>query len=201
MSWSLERRDSEWHVVGGDGDSVGSHEFRVDAIKQQRSLYANEARVASLYADLDSHTEPFVEKPKQPDISPLSLELVSMIARAAEEKALVASAAQEREEQQRAEIQAERQALVAALGRMGSPVINLPAAEVNVTVPPAEVNFTVPPAEVNVTVEPATVNVPAAQITVQPADVNVTLPERSKTVTFERDPLTHEVTKAEVVET
>ena len=202
MTWSLQHRDNEWDVVNDEDESVaGSHPSRVDAIKHQRRLYANETRVASMYAELDSNTEPFVEKPVSPDISPLSLELVAMIARAAEEKALTASAAQEREEQQRVEIQAERQALVAALGRMGSPTINLPPAEVNVTVPPAEVNFTVPPAEVNVTVEAAQVHVPAAQITVQPADVNVTLPERSKTVTFERDPLTHEVTRADVVET
>jgi hypothetical protein len=31
--------------------------------------------------------------------------------------------------------------------------------------------------------------------------VTITMPERTKTVTFERDPLTHEVTSAEVIET
>jgi hypothetical protein len=199
MSWSLERRDNEWLVLNEDGSSAGSHASRTDAIKHQRRLYATEARVASMYADLDSHTEPFVEKPVPPDISPLSLELVSMIARAAEEKALVASAAQAREEQQRAEIQEERQALVAALGRMGSPVINLPemkAPDVTVNVPAAEVNFSVPAPEV-------TVNVPPAEVTVHSPDVNVTVeapPPVQKTVTFERDPLTQQVTKAEVVE-
>jgi hypothetical protein len=132
--------------------------------------------------------------------SPVSLELVTMMARMAEEKALVASAAQAREEQQRAEAQLERQALVAALGRIGQPVINLPAQaapEVNVNVPPAEVNFTVPAAEISV-------NVPPAEVTVHSPDVNVTVEAPAplqKTVTFERDPLTHEVVKAEVTET
>jgi len=124
---------------------------------------------------------------------------VSMIARAAEEKALTASAAQAREEQQRAEIQEERQALVAALGRMGSPVINLPemkAPDVTVNVPPAEVTFHAPAPEV-------TVNVPPAEVTVRSPDVNVTVeapPPVQKTVTFERDPLTQQVTRAEVTE-
>ncbi len=201
MPWSLEHRSEGWCVIKeSDGSSAGCHDTRADAIKQQRALYANESRTASMYAELDARTEQIVEKVVGNEgVSPLSLELVAMLAKAAEEKALVASATAAREEQQRAEAQEERQALVAALGRLGSPVINLPP--VNVTVPPAEVNFTVPPAEINVTVPDVTVNVPPAQITVQPADVHVSLPERQKTVTFERDPLTQQVVKAEVTET
>lgn len=197
MQWQLERRDEGWCVLGEDGAVAGTHAARVDAIKHQRALYANDARVASLYADLDANTEPYVEKPAAPDVSPLALELVTMVARAAEEKALVASAAQAREEQQRAEQQEERQALVAALGRLGSPVINLPAQaapEVNVHVPPAEVNFTAP--EVNV-------HVPPAEVTVNTPDIHVNVeapPAVQKTMTMVRDPLTQQVTSVEVTE-
>lgn len=204
MPWSLSQRDGKWCVVKQGASAPvpgGCHSSRTDAIKHQRALYANESRMASMYVELDANTEEFVEsKPAVADVSPLSLELVSMLARAAEEKALTASVAQEREEQQRAEAQEERQALVAALGRLGSPVINLPemkAPDVTVNVPPAEVNFTVPPAEINV-------HVPPAEVNVQSPEVNVTVEAPApvqKTVTFERDPLTHEVVKAEVTET
>lgn len=200
MPWNLSRRDGKWCVVKqGETNPVpgGCHPDRASAIKHQRALYANESRMASMYDELDAQTEPYME-PVAEMSSPVSLELVTMVARMAEEKALVASAAQAREEQQRAEAQLERQALVAALGRIGQPVINLPAPaapEVNVHVPPAEVNFTAP--EVNV-------NVPPAEVTVNSPDVNVTVEAPQpvqKTVTFERDPLTHEVVKAEVTET
>jgi hypothetical protein len=134
-----------------------------------------------MYAELDARHDP------EPTVatalvSPLSLELVAMLAKAAEEKALVASAASAREEQQRADAQQERQALVAALGRLGSPVINLPEMKA----------------------PDVTVNVPPAEVTVNSPDVNVTVeapPPVQKVVTFERDPLTHEVVKAEVRET
>jgi phage baseplate assembly protein gpV len=91
------------------------------------------------------------------------------------------------------------QALVAALEAIGTreSVVNVhPVVEPTpVTVEAPHVTVEAP----HITVEAPAVNVPAAQITVQPA--NVMLPERSKTVTFERDPLTQQVTKAEVVET
>ncbi len=208
MPWSLSQRDGKWCVVKqGATDPVpgGCHPDRASAIKHQRALYANESRMASMYDELDERTvgwtEPVVEA-EVPQTSPVMAEIMALLLREQQEKSLVASVAEHQSliSQQFQEAALERQALVAALGRMGSPTINLPAAEVNVHVPPAEVNFTVPPAEINVNVEPAQVNVPAAQITVQPADVNVTLPERTKTVTFERDPLTHEVVKAEVTE-
>lgn len=56
-AWSIERRDGRYYVVrGGDGAPVpgGCHDSRVDAIKHQRALYANEARVAAMYAELDA---------------------------------------------------------------------------------------------------------------------------------------------------
>lgn len=205
MPWSLEHRDDGWSVLAEDGTVVGVHPARVDAIKHQRALYAREDLMASMYAVLDSQPdpEPVVEVAPVPQTSPVMAEILALLAREQQEKSLVASVADQQLliSQQFAEAQAERQALVAALGRMGSPTINVPAAEVNVHVPPAEVNFTAPTPEVNVTVTPPTVNVPAANITVQPADVNVHLPERTKTVTFNRDPLTHEVQSADVTET
>ncbi len=208
MPWSLERRDGKYCVVKQGASAPvpgGCHDSRADAIKHQRALYARESMTASRYDELDAQPDPEPEPVVEsaPQTSPVMAEILALLAREQQEKSLVASVAEQQTliSQQFADAAAERQALVAALGRMGSPTINVPAAEVNVHVPPAEVNFTVPPAEVNVTVEPATVNVPAAQITVQPADVNVTIPERQKTVTFERDPLTFQVTKAEVTET
>jgi hypothetical protein len=158
-----------------------------------------------MYAELDAQPDPELEVEPAvavPSMSPVTAEIMALLLREEKERSLVASVAESQSliSQQFVEAQQERQALVAALGRMGSPVINLP--EMNVTVPAAEVNVTVPPAEVNVNVPPAdvTVNVPAANITVKPADVNVTIPERQKTVTFERDPLTQQVTRAEVTE-
>jgi len=206
MPWKLELRDGK-HCVVKEGESSpvagGCHESRADAIKHQRALYANESRVASMYAELDARPDPEPAVPASSGMSAVTAEIMALLLREEKERSLVASVAESQSliSQQFAEAAAERQALVAALGRMGSPTINLPPAEVNVNVPAAEVNFTVPPAEVNVTVESPTVHVPAAQITVQPADVNVVLPERQKTVTFERDPLTQQVTKAEVTET
>jgi hypothetical protein len=208
MPWQLELRDGK-HCVVKKGESSpvpgGCHESRADAIKHQRALYANESRMASMYAELDARPDPEPVAVEQPasGMSAVTAEIMALLLREEKERSLVASVAESQSliSQQFAEAAAERQALVAALGRMGSPTINLPPAEVNVNVPAAEVNFTVPPAEVNVTVESPTVHVPAAQITVQPADVNVVLPERQKTVTFERDPLTQQVTKAEVTET
>jgi hypothetical protein len=204
MSWSLERREEGWCVLGEDGSVAGSHESRADAIKHQRRLYATEARVASMYAELDAQPEPEPEPvvAEVPQTSPVMAEILALLAREQQEKSLVASVAEQQSliSQQFAEAAAERQALVAALGRMGSPTINLPEMrppDVTVNVPPAEVNFHAPAPEV-------TVNVPAAEVTVHSPDVNVTIeapPPVQKTVTFERDPLTHQVTKAEVIET
>lgn len=205
MSWLLERRDEGWFVINeSDGSSEGCHDSRTDAIKHQRALYSRESMVASMYDELDARPEPEpVPAAAAPSMSPVTAEIMALLLREEKERSLVASVAESQElmVQRMQQDQEERMALVAALGRMGSPTINLPAAEVNVHVPPAEVNFSVPPADVHVTVESPTVHVPPPNITVRPADVNVVLPERQKTVTFERDPLTQQVTRAEVTET
>lgn len=206
MPWSLEQRDGEWCVIKeSDGSSAGCHSSRADAIKQQRALYANESRMASLYQELDALPDPeptpVVEDVPAPSMSPVTAEIMALLLREEKERSLVASIADQQElmVQRMQQDQEERMALVAALGRMGSPTINIPAQaapEVNVHVPPAEVNFTVPPAEVNVHVPPAEINFSAP-------DVNVTVeapPSVQKTVTFERDPLTQQVTRADVVE-
>ncbi len=99
---------------------------------------------------------------------------------------------------QNQEAREERQALVAALGRMGSPVINLPEPNVTVNVPETQVSVNVPAAQVNVAVPDVHVNVPAPQVTVRP-EIHLP-PTPEKKVTFERDPLTREITRAEVSE-
>jgi hypothetical protein len=128
-----------------------------------------------MYAELDAYggvavapinIEPSNDPPNPggppPSTSPVMAEILALLARDQQEKSLVASVAEHQSliSQQFAEAQQERQALVAALGRMGSPTINLPAQaapEVNVHVPPAEVNVASP--EVNVHVPPAAVTV------------------------------------------
>lgn len=210
MPWALSQREGKWCVVKeGESSPVagGCHGSRADAIKHQRALYANESRMASIYSELDAQPDHVPETPLEvaapalaaSALSPLAAELVGLLLKDEREKSLVASMADSQSliSQQLSEAREDRQALVAALGRMGAPTINLPAPEVNVNVPPAEINFTAPAPEV-------TVNVPAAEVTVNSPDVNVTVeapPSAQKTVTFERDPLTHQVTKAEVTET
>ena len=208
MPWQLQQRDGKWCVVK-EGETApvpgGCHGSRADAIKHQRALYANESRMASIYDHLDSlpdpEPQPEPEADPVPSMSPVTAEIMALLLREEKERSLVASVAESQSliTRQFEEAAAERQALVAALSRMGSPTINVPAnptPEVTVNVPPAEVNVTVPPAEVNV-------NVPPAEVTVNPPDVNVTVeapPPAQKTVTFERDPLTQQVVKAEVTE-
>jgi hypothetical protein len=190
-------------IKESDGSVAGCHSSRADAIKQQRALYANESRMASMYDELDAQP---VEVPQlivpEPAVasalSPFAAELVGMLLKDDREKSLVASMV-DSQAQARLEAAEDRRALVAALQTLGSPVVNVPAPEVSVHVPPAEISVNVPPAEVNFTVPPAEVNVH-----VPPAAVNVTVEAPApvqKTVTFERDPLTHEVVKAEVTET
>jgi len=207
MPWQLEHRSEGWCVIKeGESSPVagGCHSSRADAIKHQRALYANESRVASMYADLDAQPEPtpavVYAEPlpvvQQSSLSPLATELVGLLLKDDRERSLVASVAESQAKM--AEQQNEdRQALVAALERMGSPTFNVPAAEVTVNVPPSEVSVNVPPAEVTVNVPDVNVSVDAPQVTVRP---QINLPSVQKTVTFERDPLTQQVTKAEVTE-
>jgi hypothetical protein len=216
VNWSLESRDGEWCVVDASGDAVGVHSSRADAIKHQRALYAQEARVASMYAELDALPDPPTELQVDPKLvvdtssgpsmspgtsalSPLASELVGLLLRDEREKSLVASMADSQAQlvRQQAEQSEERHALVAALTRLGQPVIHMPEPVVNINVPETQVSVNVPAAEVNVTVPDIHVNVPAPNVTVRP---EITLASTQKTVTFERDPLTQQVVKAEVTE-
>jgi hypothetical protein len=175
-------------VLADDGSSVGAYSSRADAIKHQRHLYANEARVASLYAELDAQPVPEVEV-VQPESKS---ELVNITIG---NEALTSSLMMQMERMSERQT-ATDQALVAALQAIGEreSVVNVAPASVTVEQP-------------SITVESPTVNVEpvftveAPQVTVLPADVNVVLPERQKTVTFERDPLTNQVTSADIVET
>lgn len=212
MSWSLERKAEGWLVINEeDGEAVGCHAQRVDAIKQQRALYTRDSMVAAMYDELDAQPEVMPETVFAPApveavppvlasaLSPLAAELVGLLLKDEREKSLVASMADSQSliSQQLHEAREDRQALVAALGRMGSPTINLPPAEVNVHVPQAQVDVHVPAAEVTVNVPDVNVTVDAPNVTVRP---EIVLPSSQKTVTFERDPLTQQVTRAEVTE-
>lgn len=209
MPWSIQRRDGRFCVVkDADGEVEGCHATRVDAVKQQRALYANESRMASMYDELDSVTEEWVEPepaaqvpavPQNGVLSPLASELVGMLLKDEREKSLIASLASsmDRIADHVGKTDEERAALVAALGQVSQPIVNVPATVVNVeptpvTVEAPEVHVAAP--EVNVA--PPEVHVEAAKAPV----VHVHQPRTTKTVTFERDPVTGDVSKAEVVE-
>lgn len=207
MPWHLENRDGKVCVVkDADGSVAGCHDSRTDAIKQQRALYANESRMASMYDELDAQTEDYgwVEPEPEPvvpgsTLSPFAAELVGMILKDEREKSLTASLAQSMDAiaERMASEKAERTALVAALSQIGQPVINVETPEVTVNVPPAEVRVDVPAAEVTVNTPEVRVDVPAPQVTVRP---EINLPSSSKTFTFERDAITGQIAKAEVTE-
>ena len=207
MPWRIENRDGRYCVIKeSDGSSAGCHDSRTDAIKQQRALYANESRVAAMYAELDERTEEYVPPPPMPALepsalSPLATELVSLLLKDDRERSLTASLAKSQANiaDHLMGAQEERQALVAALERIGAPVVNVdvPAPQVNVEVPAPQV--TVEPAQITVQApEVVVAAAPAPNVTVRP---EIVLPAQpSKTVTFERDPLTRELTRAEVTE-
>lgn len=198
MPWSLSQRDGKWCVVkDSDGEVEGCHDSRADAIKQQRALYANERRVAAIYEELDEQ-EVWegtladgleVEEPRH--VTPNASELVK-IEIGKENEALTASLL-ERMEAMDLRAAETQQALVAALHAIGtrSPVVNVAAPEVSVEAP-------------NVTVEPPAVTIEAPEVTVEAPNVTVEpqihLPSTQKTVTFERDPLSGQVTQARVQE-
>jgi hypothetical protein len=87
------------------------------------------------------------------------------------------------------------EALIAALHAIGTrnPVVNVEQPAISVEAP-------------NVTVEPPTVNVQAPEVTITPEltvtpEITVSMPEsKPKVVTFERDPLTGNLSRAEVNE-
>lgn len=197
MPWSLSRRDGKWCVVkDDDGEVEGCHESRTDAIKQQRALYANESRVAAMYAELDEQVEEVVqEEIVEPE--PVTLRNGSELVKieiGKENEALTASVLQQLEKMSAREAETQ-QALVAALHAIGtrSPVVNVEAPNVDVAAPNVNVE---PPA---VTVEAPEVTVQAPNVSITP-DINVHLPSSSRTVTFERDPLSGQVTQAKVEE-
>jgi hypothetical protein len=216
MPWHLENRDGKVCVIkDADGSVAGCHDSRTDAIKQQRALYANEARMASMYSELDAQPEEeygWVEPkngsaPPAPALvgdfsaaalSPRAAELVEIILNEEREKHLTASLTRAMDvlAQRMESEKEERTALVAAISQISNPVVHVAAPEITVEAAPTpEVKVEVAAPEV--TIQPPDINVAAPEVTVRP---QFNLPQRSKTVTFERDPLTNQVTKAEVVE-
>jgi hypothetical protein len=192
MPWSLSQRDGKWCVVkDSDGEVEGCHDSRADAIKQQRALYANERRVAALYEELDAQEVEVIEPEEPRHVTPNASELVK-IEIGKENEALTASLL-ERMEAMDLRAAETQQALVAALHAIGTrnPVVNVAAPEVSVEAP-------------NVTVEPPAVTIEAPEVTVEAPNVTVEpqihLPSTQKTVTFERDPLSGQVTQARVQE-
>lgn len=202
MPWSL----NEGEIVQ-DPEGVSWTE----AVKHQRAFFANKARVAAMYTELDATTEEYVEMaaiPEEPvamsqitpsSLSPFAAELVNLLLKDDRERSLTASIAQSQESiaEHLRQTQEERQALVAALAQIGNPTINVAPADV-------QVDVNVPPAEVRV--EAAQIHLPAPEVTVQAAaapNVTVTpeiiLPSPTKTITFERD-FDGRVTKADVTE-
>jgi hypothetical protein len=185
-------------VSEADGNVMGCHESRTDAVKQSAALYANESRVASMYAELDAQPDP------EPVVQ-LEVEPVAAVSRVVKieiptDEALTASVMQQMERMSERQARTD-QALVAALEAIGAKenIVNVHSAPI--TVNPTPVNVEAP----NVTVEAPTVNVPPTTVNVAAPNVtvkapDVVLPERQKTVTFERDPLTQQVTRAEVTE-
>ncbi len=206
MPWSLQNRDGKVCVIKeSDGSVAGCHDSRADAIKQQRALYAREAMTASRYDELDAQPDPTPVQVVAPamvsaassSLSPFAAELVSMLLKDDREKSLVASMV-DSQAQARQEAAEDRRALVAALQMLGSPVVNVPAPVVNVDVPEAQIHVSVPAPEVTVNTPEVRVDVASPNVTVRPEIVMPAAP--AKTVTFERDPLTQQVVKAEVSE-
>lgn len=207
MPWRLERREGRWCVIKESDNSVsGCHDSRASAIKQQRALYANESRMASMYDELDSQPEEPVPAssahhpaPPPSTLSPLVSELVGLLLRDDRERSLTASIAQSNAviADHLNHTAEERQALVAALERIGQPIVNVPAPVVNVA--PPEVNVEPP----QVTVESPSVTVEAPNVRVEAAkqpDIHIHQPAATRQVKFERDPLTGQVSGAEVTE-
>jgi hypothetical protein len=180
MPWDLEKREGRWCVVKqGDGEVAGCHDSRADAIKQQRALYANESRMASMYAELDEQEIDVVEEAIQELVKTNSAtgELVRIdVGNAALTASLVDKLDAMSERQARTE-----EALVAALAQIGArePVVNVEAP--SVTVEPAAVTVQAP----NVTVEPPEVNVQAPNVSVTP---EIIMPDQSRRIVIERDP-------------
>lgn len=197
MPWSLDKRTEGWCVVSEGGKVEGYHDSRVDAIKQQRALYANESRVASMYAELDvlEEASEVVEKSVSAMAEAVSgSELVKIVVGNEQDKALTASVIHSIDaiSERLAATEEVNRAMVAALQSMGqmAPVINLPPTQV--TVEPAQVTVEAP----HITVEQPDIHMKTPQVNVFN---EIVPPKTSKTITFERD-LSGRVTQADVVE-
>src|SRR5262245_1349113 len=203
MPWTLEQRDGRWCVIKeADGSNEGCHPSRAEAIKHQRALYANEARMASMYDHLDAQPEPQPFVPSGPvpsQLGPLATELVGLLLKDDRERSLTASLVTQQEQMatRMEQEKLERQALIAALQTMQSPVVNVaaPDVQVDVEVPTPQVTVEAP----NVTVEQPAVNVQVAapEVTVNP---NIIVPNPTRKVTVEHDPLTQRIVSAEVTD-
>lgn len=167
-----------------------------EAVKQQRAFYSNQARLASMYAQLDEQAEEIAEEIVQ-EVRAGGSELVR-IEIGKEHDNLIASLSERMDamSQQQSETQ---MALVAALHAIGTreSVVNVEAAPApNVTVeapPPTEVNVHVPE-------QPAPEIHFTPEINVEQPQVDVHMPSSTKTITIERDPLTGLVSSADVTE-
>lgn len=179
MPWSLQQRDGRWDVVRDDGNVEGSHDARTDAIKHQRALILNEARVASMYAELDT-IEPVVEPEAEPAVTLREPGELVKIEIGKENEALTASVLAQMERMSERQAQTD-QALIAALSQIGArePVVNVPIA-----VEPTPITVEAPA----VTVAAPVVNVEAPAVEVHPP--NIVLPDPApvrKQITFERN--------------
>lgn len=195
MPWSL----NELGEVVSDADGVSW----ADAVKQQRAQLSREARLASMYAELDAQEyEPIPEPRKKTPLEENGSELVKIVVGNEQDRALTASVVQAMDgiSQRLAVTEQFNESIVAALQTMSEK-------ETNVTVEAPSVTVEAP----NVTVEPAQITVQPQEIKIEPNITveapNVTVrPEfitpaaSGKKVTFTRDPLTQRVESAEIAE-
>lgn len=199
MPWHLERRENRWCVIkDADSSVAGCHDSRADAIKQQRALYANESRVAAMYADLDSRPAP--EPPQErPVTSANGQELVKVVV-GSDNEALTASMMQQMERMNERQARTD-EALIAALHAIGERETQMTfSAPITVEPTPITVEpaITVAPTPVHVTVDAPQVTVEPPQVTVQ-AEITTPYEPRERRIQFQRN-LEGRVTGATVEE-
>lgn len=184
MPWRIEAREDEWCVIKEtDGSVAGCHASRTQALKQQRALYAQESQTAAANGTPDpvrvelSATRPDIDEALVASITAVSERLLET------EDAVgqIALLLKQLSDDVRLDRTAFQEALTAAVqvAPQEPPIVNVtvPVPEVKITVPKSRFAFTNP----------------------TPV-VNVTIPGSKKTITFERDPLTGGVSKAEINE-
>ena len=198
MPWSISKQEGRYCVVKeGATEPVpgGCHSTRAQAIKHQRALYANESRVASMYAELDEITEEWVETEVAVPVTPATTQELVKVVIGNDHDALTASML-ERLDSMSAKQAETQQALVAALHAIGTknPTINVEAPKVDVAPP----NITVE--QPAITVEPPNVTIPVNVEAAKAPDVHLTMPSAQRSVKFTRDPLTDRVSSAEILE-